>query len=128
MGGLAYQGQPLPLAFNSDGSRNTCSNPAIVGSVVRIFLAGLGVTVPAPVTGSVNPNPGIPLNLPITFSDGLAASVVSAVALPDSISGVWQVDVRMPSYQAGAVSVSLLVDSVPVRDTNLTIWMRTVSP
>jgi hypothetical protein len=84
--------------------------------------------VPAPVTGSANPNPGIPLNLPITFSDRLAASVVSAVALPDSISGVWQVDVRMPSYQAGAVSVSLLVDSVPVRDANLTIWMRTVSP
>ena len=122
MGGLVYQGQPLPLAFNSDGSRNTCFNPAIVGSVVRIFLAGLGVTVPAPVTGSANPNPGIPLNLPITFSDGLAASVVSAVALPDSISGVWQVDVRMPSYQAGPISVSLLIDSVPVRDTGLTIW------
>jgi uncharacterized protein (TIGR03437 family) len=63
-------------------------------------------------------------NLPITFGGGLAATVVSAVALPGSISGVWQVDVRMPANLYGAVSVSLFVDSVPIRDTNLTIWTR----
>jgi uncharacterized protein (TIGR03437 family) len=63
------------------------------------------------------------LNLPITFGGGLAATVVSAIALPGSISGVWQVDVRMPD-QDGAIPVSLFVDSVPVRDTNFTIWMR----
>jgi uncharacterized protein (TIGR03437 family) len=114
---------PLPLAFNSDGSRNTCLNTASAGSVVRIFLAGLGVTVPAPVTGSINPNPGTPLNLPITFGGGLAATVVSAIALPGSISGVWQVDVRMRANRAGAVPLSLSVDSVPVRDTNLAIWI-----
>jgi uncharacterized protein (TIGR03437 family) len=126
-GGLVWEGQPLPLAFNSDGSRNTCSNPARVGSVVRLFIAGLGVTVPAPVTGSINPNPGTPLNLPISFGGGLSAAVVSAVALPGSISGVWQVDVRMPG-DTGAIPVSLVVDSVPVRDTNLTIWLRATSP
>jgi uncharacterized protein (TIGR03437 family) len=122
--GRVYGGGPLPLAFNSDGSRNTCSNPASAGSVVRIFLAGLGVTVPAPVTGSINLSPGTPLNLPITFGSGLAAMVVSAIALPGSISGVWQVDVRMPANEAGAIPISLSVDSVPVRDTNLTIWTR----
>ena len=125
---LGYQLGFSPLAFNSDGSPNTCSNPAVAGSVVRIFLAGLGVTVPAPVTGSVNPSPGIPSNLPITFGGGLAATVVSAVALPGSISGVWQVDVRMPANQTGAIPISLFVDSVPVRDTSLTIWMRATSP
>jgi uncharacterized protein (TIGR03437 family) len=103
-------------------------NRAPAGSVVRIFLAGLGVTAPAPVTGSVNPNPGTPLNLPITLGGGLAATVVSAVALPGSISGVWQVDVRMPANLYGAVPLSLSVDSVPVRDTNLAIWMRATSP
>jgi uncharacterized protein (TIGR03437 family) len=125
---LGFPPGPFPLTFNSDGSTNTCLNPAVAGSVVRIFLAGLGVTMPAPVTGSVNPNPGTPLNLPITFGGGLAATVVSAIALPGSISGVWQVDVRMPANQGGAIPVSLSVDSVPVRDTNLTIWMRVTSP
>jgi len=124
---LGYPPGPFPLAFNSDGSPNTCLNPAVAGSVVRIFLAGLGVTVPAPVTGSVNPNPGIPLNLPITFGGGLAATVVSAVALPGSISGVWQVDVRTPANR-GPVPVSLFVDSVPVRDTNLAVWLRATGP
>ena len=120
---LGYPPGPFPLAFNSDGSPNTCLNPAVAGSVVRIFLAGLGVTVPAPVTGSVNPNPGIPLNLPITFGGGLAAAVVSAVALPGAISGVWQVDVRTPANR-GPVPVSLFVQLVPVRDANLAVWMR----
>jgi uncharacterized protein (TIGR03437 family) len=114
---------PFPLAFNSDGSRNTCSNPARSGSVVRIFLAGLGVTVPTPVAGSINPNPGIPLNLAVTIGNGSAATVVSATAVPGSISGVWEVDVRLlPSLVIGMIS--LVVDSVPVRDTNLTIWQR----
>jgi len=124
--GQTYGGGPLPLVFNSDGSRNTCSNPASTGSVVGILLAGLGVTVPAPVTGSINPNPGAALNLSIT--NDLLATVVSAVALPGSISGIWQVDVRMPLNQVGAMPISLFVDSVPVRDTNLTIWTRRTSP
>jgi uncharacterized protein (TIGR03437 family) len=114
---------PIPLAFNSDGSRNTCANPARAGSVVRIFLAGLGVTVPAPVTGSINPSPGIPLNLAVTFANGSAATVVSATAVAGSISGVWEVDVRLPP-SAVIGMISLVVDSVPVRDTNLTIWQR----
>jgi uncharacterized protein (TIGR03437 family) len=121
--GAVYEGGPLPLAFNSDGSRNTCSHPADRFSVVRIFLAGLGVTVPAPVTGSINPRPGTPLNLPITFGSDLPARLASAVALPGAISGVWQVDVLMPA-DTGAVPLSLAVGPVPVRDMNLTICVH----
>ena len=121
--GLSYSGGLLPVAFNSDGSQNACSNPAAAGSVVRIFLAGLGVTAPLPMTGSINPSPGVPLNLPITFGGSLGATIVSAVAAPGSISGVWQVDIRMPSNVHGAVPVSLSVDSVPVRDLSFTIWV-----
>ncbi|HWB87272.1 MAG TPA: SBBP repeat-containing protein [Bryobacteraceae bacterium] len=124
LSGLIYSGGPLPLAFNSDGSRNTCFSPAPAGSVVRIFLSGLGLTVPAPVTGAPSPAPGVPLNLPITFTNGFSASVVSAIALPGAISGVWQVDIRMPEGQHGAIPIPLFVDSVPLRDTNLTVWMR----
>jgi uncharacterized protein (TIGR03437 family) len=121
--GQAYAGGPLPLAFNGDGSRNTCSNPASAGSVVTIFLAGLGVTVPAPVTGSINPNPGVPLNLPITVGNGVA-TIVSAISAAGSISGVWQVGLRTPANEAGAISISLSAGSVPARDTNLTVWIH----
>ena len=40
------------------------------------------------------------------------------------ISGVFQVDIRLPVNQTGAVSISLLVDGVPVRDGYLIVWVR----
>lgn len=118
--GQPYAGELLPLAFNSDGTRNNCFNPASPGSVVTIFLDGLGVTVPALVTGSINPSPAIPLNLPVYGGD-----VVSAVALPGSISGVWQVVLLQPSGATGAIQVSLSVGTLGnvVRDT-IVIWVR----
>jgi uncharacterized protein (TIGR03437 family) len=67
----------FPLALNQDGSLNTCQNPAPAGTVVTLFLDGLGVTSPAQVTGAVNTSPGEPLNLPVVASNGL--TVVSAL-------------------------------------------------
>jgi uncharacterized protein (TIGR03437 family) len=112
----------LPLAFNADGSLNTCTNPAAPGSVVTIYLNGLGVTSPAPVTGAITPYPGVPLNLPITTIDG-NQSVVSASAASGSISGVWQVGITIAN-ESGAVPVDLSVGGVPLRDAPLTIWVQ----
>jgi len=122
--GLSFTGGPEPLAFNADGTRNSCANPTPPGSVVQILLDGLGVTSPAQATGAITPDPGQPLNLPFTFAGGLPATVVSASAVPGSISGVWQVAIRMPTNQTGAVSVSPSVNGVPVRDTSLTVWVH----
>jgi uncharacterized protein (TIGR03437 family) len=96
----------FPLAFNSDGSLNTCLNPASAGSVVTLFLNGLGVTSPPVVTASV-------------------ATVVSVSALPDAVSGLWQVNVRIPAKaSAGGNQISLTAGSVAVRDGNLVIWVK----
>jgi uncharacterized protein (TIGR03437 family) len=123
LNGALYSGGPLPLAFNNDGSPNTCSNPATAGSPVRIFLAGLGVTNPPQVTGSVNPIANVPLNLPITFNPGtVTGTILDAFAAPSDIAGVWAVDLSLPTNDIGATGISLSVNSVPVRDTNLTIW------
>jgi uncharacterized protein (TIGR03437 family) len=121
---LGYvQGGTLPLAFNADGTRNACPNPAAPGSVVTLFLAGLGVTSPAQVTGAVTSNPGAPLNLTIIATvDGSPATVVSASALSGSISGIWQVDIRLPANPPGVLPLSIAVSGVPVRDTGLLVW------
>lgn len=102
----AYSAGQLPLAYNSDGSRNTCLQPASVGSLVTLFLEGLGATTPTS----------------FTLSDPSFATVSSASPAPGSLSGVWQITIR--ANQAGAIALSLFVDSVPVRDANLIIWAR----
>jgi uncharacterized protein (TIGR03437 family) len=124
LGGLPFYGKSEPLAFNADGARNSCANPAAPGSVVQIFLGGLGVTSPAQATGTVVPNPGPTLNVPITFAGGLEATAASVCAPPGLISGVWQVNIGMPTNQTGAVLVSPSVSGVPVRDTSLIIWVH----
>jgi hypothetical protein len=90
---------------------------------VRVFLNGIGPAVPPSVTGAINPNPGVPLNLPVTVTNGAPATVAAAVSAPGLISGIWQVDMIVPNAR-GAIPISLSVDSVPVRDANLTIWVR----
>jgi uncharacterized protein (TIGR03437 family) len=122
--GVPYSGGPFPLALNSDGSPDTCTNPAAAGSTVRVFIAGLG-EVDNVATGPVTAG-GTPLSLPVTASGN--ATVVSAGTLPGSISGVWQVNLRFAEDNHGAVPVSLFVRTaqgqVPVRDADLTIWLR----
>jgi len=123
---LGYvEGGALPIAFNADGSRNACPNPAAPGSVVMLILAGLGVTSPTQVTGAITPNPGAPLSLTIGASgDGLPAPVVSATALPGAISGAWLVAIRLPANLTGAIPLSISVGGVPVRDANLLVWAK----
>jgi uncharacterized protein (TIGR03437 family) len=46
------------LALNQDGTVNSASNPAMIGSVVSIFGTGLGAIEPVPSDGSIG---GLPL-------------------------------------------------------------------
>jgi uncharacterized protein (TIGR03437 family) len=95
-----------PLAFNPDGSVNTCLNPASAGSTVTLFLNGLGVTSP-----------------PVVTANGV--TVVSVSAVPNAISGVWQVSFQMPANTgAGGNQISLTAGGVPVRDASLIVWVK----
>ena len=108
------------LALNADGSINSCANPAAPGSMVTVFLNGLGITTPAQITGAIasstvavspqallvgSPGPGV--NLP-TFT------------VAGSISGVTQVQVP-----AGATSsvMNLAVANSSVRGPGIVIWV-----
>ncbi len=93
------------VVLNQDGSLNTMDNPAARGSVVIIFLIGGGVTTPSGRTGQVTPlAPLLHLSAPVTASVGpKAATVTFAGAAPELISGVNQINVRIPDEaQAGS--------------------------
>jgi uncharacterized protein (TIGR03437 family) len=97
----------LPLALNQDGSVNTCLNPAPAGSIVTLFLNGLGVTS----------RPVIKVTAPLT--------VASVSALPAEISGVWQVHLQIPAgIPGGGNQISLTASGVHVRDVNLIVWVQ----
>jgi uncharacterized protein (TIGR03437 family) len=97
----------LPLAFDADGSVNTCLNRADAGSTVSMLLNGVGATSA----------PAVTVTGPLTLA---AVSVV-----PGEIGGVWLVALRIPAGQAaGGVQVSLTAGGVQVRDTGLVVWVK----
>ena len=127
--------QTFPLTLNADGTVNSQANPAAAGSVVTIFLDGLGLTSPPPVTGLVNTNPSTALNLPLVVTPycvgtycNPAPAFVSAGSLVGSISGVTQVQLRAPANPNPAVALqaifSLSAGPAAVRDLNLSFWVK----
>jgi uncharacterized protein (TIGR03437 family) len=128
--------QSFPLALNADGTVNSQSNPAAAGSVVTIFIDGLGLTSPPLVTGLVNTSPSTPLNLPLVVAPYCtgptfcypAPAVVSAGSTPGSISGVTQGQLLAPANprpgSAFQSIFSLSVGSAAVRDLSLSFWVK----
>jgi uncharacterized protein (TIGR03437 family) len=101
----------FPLALNPNGSINACANPAPAGSVVTLFLDGLGVTSPAQMTGAISPNPGAILSSPVITANG-GVTVVSVSAVTGVISGVWRVALQIPANEpSGGNQVSLSAGS-----------------
>jgi uncharacterized protein (TIGR03437 family) len=129
--------QTFPLTLNADGSINSQTNPAAAGSRVTIFIDGLGVTSPVPVTGLVNTSLAAALNLPLTVLPNCSGtfcypspSFVSAGPAVGSISGVTQVQLLAPANPNPGVEVefqvifSLSAGATTVRDMNLSFWVN----
>ena len=129
--------QTFPLTLNADGSINSQTNPAAPGSRVTIFIDGLGVTSPVPVTGLVSTSLPAALNLPLTVIPNCSGtfcypspSFVSAGPAVGSISGVTQVQLLAPANPNPGVEVefqvifSLSAGATTVRDMNLSFWVN----
>jgi uncharacterized protein (TIGR03437 family) len=84
----------LAVASNSDGSFNSCSNPADLGSVIKLYLNGLGVAGGHPATGAIATNPATPFPVSVT-ADG--AGFVAIESNPGEIIGVTSVKIRISS-------------------------------
>ncbi|MCW5983207.1 MAG: hypothetical protein KIT09_34270 [Bryobacteraceae bacterium] len=85
-------------ALNQDGSLNGPENPAMKGSVVVLFGTGGGATVPASIAGEITPLEARPLEVEpeIWIDNTLRATVEYAGAAPGLVSGVTQINARLP--------------------------------
>jgi len=103
---LSPAGVGQAVALNSDGTANSESARASLGSQVRIRVGGLGVTNPEVPDGQAPPTPGPPVFNAVTASvDGVPATVASAALVPGS-PGVYEVTLTVPAgIRTGAVPV-----------------------
>ncbi len=110
---VSGNGKGQAKARNEDGSANSVDNPAAKGSVITISATGLGTTTPDLVDGQVGA-------LPLRPVDGVAevrigskqAEIVFAGNMEGQVSGLYQVQARVPADapSGGAVTLVLLME------------------
>jgi uncharacterized protein (TIGR03437 family) len=83
-------------ALNEDGSVNSSRNPAAPGSVVSLYLTGLGPFDPAAREGTVAAAPGAVRSGVEVSLYGSPAEVLYAGPAPGLLAGVYQVNIRVP--------------------------------
>ena len=110
-----------PAVLNSDNSVNTFQNPAARGSVISIYANGGGTLAPAGVDGGFWPRS--PLSFltaqPSVVIGGVNAEVLYAGSAPGLLSGVMQINARIPE-QLSAPEVE--VPALTVQIGNIVSW------
>ena len=102
--------------FNQDGVMNSAANPAKAGSVITLYVSGLGETNPLSVDGLINTPPlAVPLAPVTVFVPGGAAITPQFVgAAPGMIAGITQINVPLPaSTLTGNNAISVNSASAP---------------
>jgi uncharacterized protein (TIGR03437 family) len=117
-----------PLAFNADGTLNSCTNPAAADSAVTIFLNGLGVTVPAQVTGMVSSSlTAVSPSAAPLYPYQATATVLATDTLPGSVSSLAQVRIQVSSTSS-YLNIPLEVQDAStaflVRGPGILIWVQ----
>jgi uncharacterized protein (TIGR03437 family) len=115
-------------ALNEDGTYNSVSNPAAHGSIVVFYAVGAGAMNPPVADGAVSPG-ALPLpapQLPVTVQiRGAETDPIYAGAAPGYVSGLLQVNVRVPATIAfgNSVPLTLLVGG-QASQSNVTIAVK----
>jgi uncharacterized protein (TIGR03437 family) len=102
-GYLSDPGYPTAFVVNQDGTVNSQTNPAHVGSVVSIFVSGAGLLVPTPEDGAqpgIGPRVALPISVTlqqynIAVLCQAPAEVAYAGAAPTLVAGILQVNFRL---------------------------------
>jgi uncharacterized protein (TIGR03437 family) len=103
-------GRGQAAVLNQDNGVNSTLNPAERGSIVTLWGQGAGQTNPPGVDGKLAGAGGNPLPKPIlpvsVTIDGQDAQVLYAGAAPEMVSGLLQINVKVPTNtKTGAVPV-----------------------
>jgi hypothetical protein len=114
---LNSQGTGNAAALNQNGTVNGPQNPAVQGQAVVLYLTGEGQTNPQGVNGQVSS--GANLKRPTAFVSakigGVPAIVDYAGSAPGLVSGVMQLNLRVPSGLPSGPAVVEVTSARPAR-------------
>ena len=116
--GVLSKSPVIVAVLNQDLTTNSAQNPALLGSVVTLYVTGLGQTNPAGVDGQVNAAP-----LPVPVSPVQVARLYDPVGDSQSnlaiafqasayglVAGITQINVQLPAAYTGANPSTLVLD------------------
>jgi uncharacterized protein (TIGR03437 family) len=104
------------LALNEDGSVNSCANPARSGSLLTLFINGIGTAASNQNTGGLTgSNPGSDAQSLAVFVGGYSIEVDAFTDMPNAISGVGQITARVPDTVTllQPMYVTVMLDGLP---------------
>jgi uncharacterized protein (TIGR03437 family) len=91
--GVVAQSPDYVAIANADGSANSPSNPAALGSTVALYVTGLGQTNPPGVDGSITRDPGVrPLKQPSISAFSIPQVPSFFGAAPGEVAGITQIN------------------------------------
>ncbi|HLK63647.1 MAG TPA: SBBP repeat-containing protein [Bryobacteraceae bacterium] len=114
--GVTVSSPMILSVVNQDGSVNSADHPAKGGSVITLYVSGLGETTPESADGLVNsaplPVPVAPSPVQVTVNGvGSSIQVLSVTAAPQMIAGISQVNLVLPrlgdNATGGKVTITL---------------------
>jgi uncharacterized protein (TIGR03437 family) len=110
-------GKGQAAALNADSTPNSVLNPASAGTVVVLYLTGEGQTDPSGQDGRVISTDLRKPMLPVTASiGGQAAEVLYAGSGPTLVSGLCQVNLRIPdTVNSGSQQVEIQIGGLPTQ-------------
>ncbi|MBZ5603875.1 MAG: SBBP repeat-containing protein [Acidobacteriia bacterium] len=121
-----------PLAYNADGSLNGPDHPAPAGSVVTLYVNGMGVTMPSQSTGAVAMSAELSPGLSLACC-GAVESVLATETIPQSSTTLAQIRVRVGPVGPVAHIPLIIQDSAQnsapsiLRGTYALIWIQPAS-
>lgn len=120
----------VAAAVNQDGTVNSLQHPAPIGSIVSLFVTGLGLISPAPPDGSVvrPPLPILAHPVQVNFANPnslnpapVPGEVLYAGPAPFEVGGLFQINVRIPTSTVGVVLVQL-PNGTTVASNGFLLW------
>jgi adhesin/invasin len=111
--GLFLLPQGTAAALNQDGSVNSQTRPASVGSIVSAYLTGLGPVNPSIATGAAAPAAPLSyVSATVTATIGNVNASVTFAGLAPGFTGLYQVNIVVPQIAAGQYPLQVAANGV----------------